>query len=115
VDLVVMNINEPPSLLRNDVSGSNHWLKVKLEGVQSNRNAIGAKVVARYGGRTQVKAVMAQSGYLSSGDRRLHFGLGKETSADLTIHWPNGLVERVEKVSSDRLVTLREGSGVKVG
>ena len=51
VDVLIMNMNEPPSLLRNDVSGNGHWLKVLLEGVKSNRSAIGARVTARYGGR----------------------------------------------------------------
>lgn len=112
VDLVVMNINEPPSLLRNDVTGGHNWIKVKLEGVESNRNAIGAKVIARYGGRVQRKDVLAQSGYLSSGDRRLHFGLGKETEAEVTVHWPNGRVERVAKIPINRQVTIREGKGM---
>ena len=60
VDLLVMNINEPPSLLRNDVTGNNHWLKVKPEGVKSNRGAIGARVVASYGSRKQAQSVLAR-------------------------------------------------------
>ena len=52
-------MNEPPSLLRNDVTGNGHWLKVKLVGVKSNRSAIGARVIARYGGRTQAQEVLA--------------------------------------------------------
>ena len=74
-----MNLNEPPSLLRNDLSGTNHWVKVLLIGVASNRSAIGARVVATYGERKQVQAVVAQSSYLSVNDRRLHFGLGAAT------------------------------------
>src|SRR5260370_1401446 len=112
VDLLVMNINEPPSLLRNDVSGNNHWLKVKLEGVQSNRSAIGARVVANYGNRKQARAVLAQDSYLSSSDRRLHFGLGPETTANLTIHWPNGLIEKVDNVPADHLVWIKESKGI---
>ena len=57
VDILVMNMNEPPSLLRNDVSGGGHWLKVLLVGVTSNRSAIGARVTARYGDRTQAQEV----------------------------------------------------------
>ena len=90
VDILVMNMNEPPSLLRNDVSGNGHWLKVLLIGVQSNRSAIGARVVARYGNRTQAQEVTAQSSFYSANDRRLHFGLGTATAADVTIRWPNG-------------------------
>ena len=51
IDILIVNLNEPPSLLRNDVSGGGHWLKVKLIGVKSNRSAIGARVTARYGGQ----------------------------------------------------------------
>ncbi|HWR52377.1 MAG TPA: CRTAC1 family protein, partial [Bryobacteraceae bacterium] len=112
VDILIMNINEPPSLLRNDVAGTRHWLKVKLAGVQSNRSAIGATVTATYSGRKQAQAVLAQSGYLSVSDRRLHFGLGAATSADLDIVWPNGLRESVKGVGADQLVTVREGAGV---
>ena len=56
-----MNVNEPPSLLRNDVSGGGHWLKVKLVGVKSNRSAIGATVIATYGGQRQAQALSAQA------------------------------------------------------
>ena len=112
VDVLIMNMNEPPSLLRNDVTGPHHWLKVWLVGVESNRSAIGAQVVARYGERRQAQAVLAQSSYLSANDRRLHFGLGAETRATLQIRWPNGKEETVADVAADQLVTIREGSGI---
>ena len=112
IDVLIMNMNEPPSLLRNDVSGTSHWLKVLLEGVESNRSAIGATVVAVYGERRQAQAVLAQSSYLSVNDRRLHFGLGPETKADLEIRWPNGRVERLADVDADQLVVVREGAGI---
>ena len=63
LDVLIVNLNEPPSLLRNDVSGTNNWIKVKLEGVNSNRSAIGARVLVRYGGRTQAQAVVSQSSF----------------------------------------------------
>jgi hypothetical protein len=112
MDILVMNMNEPPSLLRNDVSGAGHWLKVFLVGVKSNRSAIGARVVARYGERTQAQEVLASSSFYSASDRRLHFGLGASTVADLTIRWPNGAVERVPAVAADQLVVIREGGGI---
>jgi enediyne biosynthesis protein E4 len=112
VDILVMNMNEPPSLLRNDVSGNGHWLKVLLVGVTSNRSAIGARVLARYGNRTQAQEVTAQSSFYSANDRRLHFGLGTATSADVTIRWPNGAEERVPGVEADQLVVIREGAGI---
>ncbi len=112
LDILIMNINEPPSLLRNDVSGTGHWLKVKLVGTRSNASAIGAVVTVVYGGRRQAQGVLASSGYLSSGDRRLHFGLGAATTAELEIAWPNGTRETVKGVRADQLVTVKEGSGV---
>ena len=112
LDILVINLNEPPSLLRNDVSGSNHWLKVKLIGVKSNRSAIGARVTARYGGRIQAQEVLSQSSFYSVNDFRLHFGLGSAETADLEIRWPNGGKEAVPKVPADRLVVIREGLGV---
>ena len=112
VDILIMNMNEPPSLLRNDVTGGGHWLKVQLIGVKSNRSAIGARVIARYGSRRQAQEVLAQSSFYSANDRRLHFGLGAATSADLTIRWPNGATEKIPGVEADQLVVVREGAGI---
>jgi hypothetical protein len=112
VDMVVVNLNEPPSLLRNDLKSDLNWLKVFLVGTKSNRSAIGSRVVARYGGKVQAQAVMAQSSFYSVNDRRLHFGLGRSTHADLEIHWTNGLVERFAGVEHNQLVTIKEGQGI---
>src|SRR6476646_2701960 len=98
VDVVVINLNEPPSLLRNDVTGGGHWLKVKLVGTKSNRGAIGARVIAKYGDRQQAQGVLSQSSFFSVNESRLHFGLGEATAADLEIHWPSGGVQKVEGV-----------------
>ena len=113
VDVAIINLNEPPSLLRNDVSGGGHWLKVRLAGVTSNRSALGARVTARYGGRTQVQEVTGASSFYSVNDRRLHFGLGAATAADLTIRWPGGAEEKIANVEADQLVVIREGAGIQ--
>jgi hypothetical protein len=112
VDVVIVNQNEPPSLLRNDVSGKNHWVKVKLTGVKSNRSAIGARVTARYGGKVQLQEVMSQSSYLSVNDSRLHFGLGAAETVDLEIRWPLGAVEKLASVAADQLIHVTEGSAI---
>jgi len=112
VDVLIVNMSEPPSLLRNDLSGSGNWLKVKLVGVKSNRSGIGATVRATYGGKTQALSVMSQSSYYSANDPRLHFGLGAATTADLEIRWPSGARETIRALKSNRLVTIREGTGV---
>ena len=112
MDVLIVNLNEPPSLLRNDISGNGHWLKVKLTGVKSNRGAIGARVTARYGGRVQAQEVVGQSSFYSASDSRLHFGLGTAAYADLVIRWPNGETESVNHVEAGQLVFIREGSGI---
>jgi len=111
VDVLIVNLNEPPSLLRNDLPGKQNWIKVKLEGVKSNRSAIGARVHARYGGKTQAQAVLSQSGFYSCNDPRLHFGLGSFASVDLDVYWPNGLHESFKRIPANQLITLREGVG----
>ena len=112
MDVLVMNMNEPPSLLRNDVSSGGHWLKVLLMGTNSNRSAIGSRVTASYGNRRQAQEVLGQSSFYSANDRRLHFGLGAETVADLVIRWTNGTTEKIPHVAADQLVVIREGSGI---
>ena len=115
MDVLIMNVNESPSLLRNDAPGGNHWIKIRLEGVKSNRSAIGARVLARYGGKVQAQEVLSQSSYLSASDPRLHFGLGAATAADIEIHWPLGLVEKYPALAAGQLVTIREGAGIVKG
>jgi enediyne biosynthesis protein E4 len=72
----------------------------------------GTRVVARYGTRRQAQEVTAQSSFYSANDRRLHFGLGAETAADLTIRWTNGTTETIPHVAADQLLTIREGAGI---
>jgi hypothetical protein len=112
MDLLIVNLNEPPSLLRNDVSGTNNWIKVQLLGVKSNRSAIGARVIARYGGRQQAQEVLAQSSYLSVQDRRMHFGLGCEPRVDLDVRWPSGIRQTFRQVACNRMVIIDEIRGI---
>jgi hypothetical protein len=114
LDILIVNLNEPPSLLRNDltgVAGKQNWIKVKLEGAKSNRSAIGARVLVRYGGKVQAQAVLSQSSFYSCNDPRLHFGLGPFSKVDLQIFWPNGLREDYKQIAANQLVTLKEGVG----
>jgi hypothetical protein len=108
LDILIVNLNEPPSLLRNDLRGGHHWLKLKLVGTQSNRSAIGARVTCIYGGKRQAQEVMAQSSFYSCNDPRLHFGLGSSTSADLEIRWPGGARQEIKAVRADQILTIRE-------
>ncbi len=112
MDVVVMNMHEAPSLLRNDLKSENHWVKLLLEGTKSNRSAIGATVTVRAGGMVQNDAVLSQSSFLSHNDLRLHFGLGKAERVDsISVVWPSGTVEEFEGVAADGLYRLVEGSG----
>ena len=110
LDILIMNQNEPPSLLRNDAPPGNHWIKVRLYGTKSNRSALGSRVTIRSGGSTQVQELMSQSSYVSANDPRLHFGLGSATTVDLEVRWPLGAIEVHKNLPVDMLVTLKEGA-----
>ena len=112
LDVVVMNMGDTPSLLRNDLSTTNHWIQLRLEGSKSNRSAIGATVRLESGGAVQTKPVLSQSSYISQNDFRLHFGLGSSTRVDrISVRWPSGSTEQFPGVPADGLVLLVEGSG----
>jgi len=112
VDVLIINLNEPPSLLRNDLSvKTNNWVKVKLEGVKSNRSAIGARVLVHYGNKTQAQAMLSQSSFFSCNDPRLHFGLGNYSTVDIDVFWPSGLHETFKRLAANQLITLKEEVG----
>jgi len=109
VDAFVVNLGSPGYLLHNVTQNTNHWLMVKLEGVKSNRDGIGAKVQLVANGVTQYAQRVSGSGYLSQNDWRLHFGLGAGTKADsITVIWPSGIRQTVHDVKADQIVTIRE-------
>jgi hypothetical protein len=117
VDVLVMNMNEPPLLLRNDYINkrtreTNNWLELKLIGTKSNRSAIGARLLLKAGSRVQVQEITSQSSYYSHNDSRLHFGLGQNEKVDaIEIRWPSGFTETLRDVPANRIVTIKEGSG----
>ncbi|MGH9904853.1 MAG: CRTAC1 family protein, partial [Pyrinomonadaceae bacterium] len=118
LDVLIMNMNEPPLLLRNDYINkqsreTNNWLKVKLVGTKSNRSAIGARVQVKSDVQLQTQEVTSQSSYYSHNDLRLHFGMGKSSKVvQIDIRWPNGQTETVKDVGVNQIVTIKEGSGV---
>jgi hypothetical protein len=115
LDILIMNRNEPPTLLRNDAPTGNHWLKVRLEGTKSNRSAIGSRVLVHYNGKVQAQCLTSQCSFLSSNDPRLHFGLGAATKATVDVYWPTGTKETFADVAADQLVTIREAQGIVKG
>jgi enediyne biosynthesis protein E4 len=107
VDAVIMNMNELPSLLRNDSHGENNWIQVVLDGGTANRSAVGATVTVVAAGRRQVRAVLSQSSYYSHDDLRLHFGLGRAQKVDeLEVRWPDGAVQQLKNVATRKRVVI---------
>jgi hypothetical protein len=110
LDVLVMNMNDRPSLLRNDYDGGNGWLALRLQGTLSNRAGLGATVVVTAGGRRQARAALSQTSYYSHDDLRLHFGLGAARAAELVeVRWPSGAVDLLRDVAGGSLRTVREG------
>ena len=116
VDVVINNLEAPPTLLRNVAKHTNHWLMLHLVGGPgSPRDAIGATVTLTAGGMRQRGDVISGGSYSSSSDLRLHFGLGLATSVEkLEIRWPSGKKETVAIPGVDRILTIVEGKGVQL-
>jgi enediyne biosynthesis protein E4 len=113
LDVVVNNVHDTPDLFTLDSPADAHWLVIKLVGTRSNRSAIGARVRLVTADGRQVQEVRGGGSYYSQNDQRVHFGLGRSTRVEqLEIRWPNGLEEIWTDVGIDRIVTLKEGSGV---
>jgi hypothetical protein len=115
-DILITTSHGKVTLLRNDGgSAAGHWITLRLEGVRSNKDAIGARVTVVAGGRTQVHEVRSASSYLSQNDMRLHVGLGAATRVEsIEIRWPAKVkrVERIGPVAADQFLVIREGSGI---
>jgi hypothetical protein len=106
VDLVIVNVNDSPRILRNDGGNRNHWLTVEplLKFPTGSRLAIGARVTVTSGAMKQIDDVNPVRAFLSQGDGRLHFGLAQENAADVEIRWPDGAVERFPQVKANQFV-----------
>jgi hypothetical protein len=113
VDVVITNMDGPPTLLMNRNQDGYHPVLFHLIGTKSNRAAIGARVTVRAGSLVQFDEVRAGSGYLSQNDLRLHFGLGSAAAMDaVEVRWPSGAVEHFAHLPGDAIYTLVEGKGV---
>jgi hypothetical protein len=114
VDVVVLNVGEPPSLLLNTNQSSNHRVLFHLIGTKSNKAAIGARVTIHAAGTMQFDEVRGGGSYLSQNDLRLHFGLGSAPTIDVVeVRWPNGKNENFKNVAADKIYTIVEGEGIK--
>jgi hypothetical protein len=114
IDVIINNMDKPPTLLRNVNPDHHHWIELKLVGgPKSPRDATCATVYLAANGMRMRQDVMASGSYISSNDRRLHFGLGGATNAGTAeIHWPSGANETVKLPAEDRIYTITEGQGI---
>ncbi len=113
LDVLVANMNDRPTLLRNDTTGGGHGVTVRLVGTASNRDGLGARVTIDAGGGRQVREVQSGGSYLSHSDTRAHFGLGEAARVDrIEIRWPSGRVDTATGLAGDRFYLAREGSGI---
>jgi hypothetical protein len=110
--IVVNNLNDYPSLLRNQSPSTNSWLLVKLVGTTTNRAAIGSRVVVFANNRRQVQEVRSGGSFCSQNDLRLHFGLGTAKEARVQVRWLGGAEETLEHVPANRMVVIQEGKGI---
>ena len=113
IDIVVLNVGEPPSLLLNTHRIANHRVLFRLVGTKSNRAAIGARVTIHAGGMTQFDEVRGGGSYLSQNDLRLHFGLAAAATIDsVEVRWPTGTTENFKDVAADKIYVITEGQGI---
>jgi enediyne biosynthesis protein E4 len=114
VDILILNVGQPPTLLLNRTQSSNHAVLFKLVGTKSNKAAIGARVTIVSGGVTQFTEVRSGTSYLSQNDLRLHFGLGAETTiSSVEVSWPSGKKETIKDLPADFIYTIVEDSGIQ--
>ena len=109
LDLLVLNLNGPARLYRNDGGNRSNWIMVRTVGTESNRDGIGARIRLTAGGATQVRDIRSSSGYLSQSDPRAHFGLGTHEKVDrIEVRWPSGRISTLENVKVNQILTVTE-------
>ena len=114
IDIIVLNVGQPPSLLLNHNDNPNHRVLFKLVGTKSNKAAIGARVTVKAGKLAQFSEVRGGASYLSQNDLRLHFGLAaNDKMSEVSIRWPNGETEVLRDVPADFIYTVVEGAGIQ--
>ena len=114
IDVLILNMNDPPSLLRNDGGNKQNWIKIKLVGTKCNRTAIGARVRVVTGSHSQIDEVHSGTSVMSQSDLRLHFGVGKAQVIDaIEVKWPTTQkIEKFTQIKPNQILTIREGEGI---
>jgi hypothetical protein len=109
LDLYLVNLGGANALFRNDASGIDHWVHVALQGTDSNRSAIGARVRVVAGGSTQIREISGGSGFASQGSLAAEFGLGASAVIDsIVVRWPSGTVSDTTGIAADQAIVLVE-------
>jgi hypothetical protein len=109
IDVVILNSRREPTILRNDSANENHWIQIRLQGVKTNRDGVGARVTVVAGDLTQIDEVHSGRGYQSHYGTRLHFGLGKRNRIDrIEVRWIGGSVDVVRNVEVDQILSITE-------
>jgi hypothetical protein len=110
LDAVILNARQRPSLLRNDSPNQNHWIQIRLQGVQGNRDGIGARIRVIAGDLTLTDEVRSGRGYQSHFGAYPHFGLGQHSRVDrIEIRWPGGGTQVVENVATRQILSIQQG------
>lgn len=109
IDIVTSSLNGNPEIFMNRTKNSGHWIILKLVGTRSNRDGLGAVVKLTAGGNAQWNQATTSVGYGSSSDKRVHFGIGRETAIEsIEIKWPSGIKQRLKNLASDQVLTVTE-------
>jgi len=109
-EIVIMNMGEAPSLLQNSAPTAGNSLLIRA--LTANRDAIGARITVTSGGRKQIDEVRSGGSFISQNDFRLHFGIGKASTADISIRWQDGKTETFAGVAAGQIVSIEEGKGI---
>lgn len=113
IDMIVSDLQEDVALLENRTDSGHHWLQLELVGTESERDAIGARVVAHFGGRTVTQIVQSGDGYMAKNESILCFGLGKQQKVEkLEVRWPNGKTQTFDQLTADHRFQLTQGSSM---
>jgi len=114
MDALVLNLNDLPSLLRNEQGNQQNWIKLKLIGTKCNRTAIGTRVRVITGKHIQMDEVASGGSVMSQNDLRLHFGVGETKIIDMIeVKWPTTQkIEYFPRIQANQILTVREGAGI---
>ena len=109
IDVVILNSRREPTILRNGSANENHWIQIRLQGVKTNRDGVGARVKVVAGDLTQIDELHSGRGYQSHYGTRLHFGFGKRERVDrVEVRWIGGGVDVVRNVEVDQVLSITE-------